>query len=85
MSQLKSQSGRCPVCGYDNATAGNAPHQLECRSILAGAYLVGCVLGQGGFGITYTGWDLNLDVKVAIKEYYPLGYAARDAHTHISV
>ena len=85
MSQLKSQSGRCPVCGYDNATAGNAPHQLECRSILAGAYLVGCVLGQGGFGITYTGWDLNLDAKVAIKEYYPLGYAARDAHTHISV
>lgn len=85
MSKLTEENGVCPNCGFDNATAANEPHQLECRSILAGAYLVGCVLGQGGFGITYTGWDLNLDLKIAIKEYYPMGYATRDSHTHISV
>ena len=85
MSKLTKENGVCPNCGYDNATAANEPHQLECRSILAGAYLVGCALGQGGFGITYTGWDLNLDLKIAIKEYYPMGYATRDSHTHISV
>jgi len=85
MSKLAHENGVCPNCGFDNANAANEPHQLECRSILAGAYLVGCVLGQGGFGITYTGWDLNLDLKIAIKEYYPLGYATRDSHTHISV
>ncbi|MDD4312422.1 MAG: serine/threonine-protein kinase [Eubacteriales bacterium] len=85
MSKLTEENGVCPNCGFDNAKAANEPHQLECRSILAGAYLVGCVLGQGGFGITYTGWDLNLDLKIAIKEYYPLGYATRDSHTHISV
>ena len=85
MSKLPHENGICPNCGFDNANAANEPHQLECRSILAGAYLVGCVLGQGGFGITYTGWDLNLDLKIAIKEYYPLGYATRDSHTHISV
>ena len=85
MSHLTKENGFCPNCGFDNASPVNEPHQLECRSILAGAYLIGCVLGQGGFGITYTGWDLNLDIKIAIKEYYPLGFAARDSHTHVSV
>ncbi len=55
------------------------------RSILAGTYLVGCVLGQGGFGITYIGLDLNLNLKVAIKEYYPEGCVTRDGRTHTSV
>lgn len=85
MSALTTENGICPHCGFDNASPVNEPHQLECKSILAGAYLVGCVIGQGGFGITYTGWDLNLDLKVAIKEYYPLGFAARDTQTHVSV
>ena len=43
------------------------------------------MLGQGGFGITYVGMDLNLDLKVAIKEYYPEGFVTRDTHTHVSV
>lgn len=77
--------GICPYCGCDNSTVSNESHQLECGSILAGTYLVGKVLGQGGFGITYVGWDLNLNMKVAIKEYYPEGCVTRDTHTHVSV
>ena len=85
MSQLEEPKGVCPVCGFDNASAENAPNQLDCGSILAGTYLVGCVLGQGGFGITYIGFDLNLNLKVAIKEYYPEGCVTRDGRTHTSV
>ncbi len=85
MAQLEEPKGVCPACGFDNATAENAANQLECGSILAGTYLVGCVLGQGGFGITYIGLDLNLNLKVAIKEYYPEGCVTRDGRTHTSV
>ena len=82
---LKEPKSVCPRCGCDNARLQNESHQIECGSILAGTYLVGKVLGQGGFGITYVGWDLNLDIKVAIKEYYPEGCVTRDTHTHVTV
>lgn len=40
-------------------------------------FLLGQFLGQGGFGITYLGWDLNLDMKLAIKEFFPQGLVSR--------
>jgi len=85
MSRLREPKGICPNCGLHNDTAENEEHQLACGSILAGAYMVGCALGQGGFGITYIGWDLNLGVKVAIKEYYPSGYVVRDVQSRTLV
>ena len=36
------------------------------------------VLGHGGFGITYLGWNLSLDIPVAIKEYLPTDWATRE-------
>ena len=36
------------------------------------------VLGHGGFGITYLGWNLSLDIPVAIKEYLPADLATRE-------
>ena len=37
------------------------------------------VLGHGGFGITYLGWNLALDIPVAIKEYLPSDLATRES------
>ena len=71
----------CPDCGYDPQKSGQAEYALPVETILAGKYLVGRVLGQGGFGITYIGWDLALERKVAIKEYYPSGQVSRQPGT----
>lgn len=67
----------CPRCGFDPAKESQPRFALPWNTILHGRYLVGKVLGQGGFGITYVGWDLLLDMKVAIKEYYPTGQVTR--------
>jgi len=77
-TQHAAPTNPCPVCGYDEATQELPPHILRPRTILNGKYLIGKVLGQGGFGITYIGWDLNLGIKVAIKEYYPSGFVSRE-------
>jgi len=69
----------CPHCGFDAGTQPQPSFALPWNTILHGKFLVGKVLGQGGFGITYVGWDLALEVKVAIKEYYPAGQAVRQS------
>lgn len=66
----------CPKCGY-SPLQPTPPYVLQPGTILSGKYLIGKVLGQGGFGITYIGMDLMLQRKVAIKEYYPSGCITR--------
>ena len=68
----------CPVCGFIERDFVPEKHHLPPRTILKGQYLVGCALGEGGFGITYIGWDLFLHMPVAIKEYFPSGVVIRD-------
>lgn len=55
----------------------NHPLFLKPGVVLAGHYLVGRILGFGGFGITYLGVDLNLELRVAIKEHLPRDIACR--------
>lgn len=62
----------CPHCGTPYHQPLQEANALKPGHILNGKYLVGSVLGQGGFGITYIALDLLLEKKVAIKEYFPV-------------
>ena len=66
----------CPHCGFTE-NSERAYLAVPIGTILDGRYLIGKVLGVGGFGITYLGYDLTLDYKVAVKEYMPSGFATR--------
>ena len=68
--KIKPEGTACVYCGYEEGMQ-NESHQLPAGTVLKEQYLIGRVLGQGGFGITYLGWDLYLDIPVAIKEYFP--------------
>ncbi len=84
MEENKDELAICPHCGFNEEENPSLPHQLPYRTVLNGKYMVGKAIGEGGFGITYIGWDLNLGIKVAIKEFYPEGFVGRtseNSHT----
>ena len=74
----------CPHCGY-SIHDNNESNQLPVGTVLRNQYLIGKVIGHGGFGITYIGWDLYLDMVVAIKEFYPASAVNRDNTLSLSV
>lgn len=78
LNEMPQKGFPCPLCGYTPDTVEQSPRCMPPYTILAGRYLVGTVLGEGGFGITYRGWDLEQDRKIAIKEYFPTGLVTRD-------
>lgn len=55
------------------------PYCLPEGTCLQQRYYVRGMLGEGGFGITYEGWDQKLSISVAIKEYYPKQLIRRTA------
>lgn len=77
--------GACPVCGLTSGNYTPLPHHIPPGTVLMDRYLVGRVLGEGGFGITYIGCDLRLELKVAIKEYFPTNWVSRHSETSLSV
>ncbi|MBO5077548.1 MAG: protein kinase [Clostridia bacterium] len=84
MSKIGSGVTVCPVCGK-RLDEEVPPHHLVPGTVLTGRYIVGAALGEGGFGITYVGLDNLFNEKVAIKEYYPNGYANRSNTISASV
>ena len=85
MHALAAGETFCSECGRPYGSVETEPFALKPGTILDGKYLVGEMLGQGGFGITYIGFDLLLEQKVAIKEYYPMstGMVSRENSTTV--
>ena len=75
----------CPACGRNWERYQPASHHLPLGSLLQDRYQLGRVLGEGGFGITYLGWDAVLKRKVAVKEYFPTFLVSREVSLTLDV
>lgn len=73
----------------DKPAGGNAARQPDMAALAPGQavyeYRIERVLGGGGFGITYLAQDANLQLPVAIKEYFPADVAVRGADSSVRV
>ncbi|MBR6045147.1 MAG: protein kinase [Ruminococcus sp.] len=78
MNEVPEGERICPSCGKDTGEYTSPSHTLARGAMLNHRFLVGGVLGEGGFGITYIGLDTLLQVRVAIKEFYPAGMVNRN-------
>ena len=71
--------GECAKCGYRESYETRSARALQAGTILNGRYIVGRVLGEGGFGITYKACDVEGGGLCAIKEYAPAADSERQA------
>lgn len=78
MREIEPDVTKCPHCGFDPNTYQVNPRCLRLGTKLAEKYIIGKVIGEGGFGITYIGWDETLELPIAIKEFFPPKIASRD-------
>jgi serine/threonine protein kinase len=66
----------CRSCGSplpSQSATPPAPILPTGTKLQNGAFSIGRILGQGGFGITYLGSDLRQRRPVALKEFFPQG------------
>ncbi len=76
----------CPNCGFSAAEYSADPIVLPMGTRLNDKIVIGKVMGKGGFGITYLGYDLRIEKTIAVKEYYPNGIAYRSSSgTEVSI
>lgn len=60
----------CPHCGHVEITRAIEPIYLTPGTVLSNRYILGEVIGAGGFGIVYKAWDTKLETIVAVKEFF---------------
>ena len=82
MTELQWPGMPCPKCGFDIRKYQKPKNSLPPYEILNGKYLLGRVLGIGGFGITYIAWDFYHAKRVCVKEYFPREIAVRNVYGH---
>jgi len=84
--EQKGPGNSCPHCGWIEGAQPESPLHLPPGTILVEKYLLGRVLGQGGFGITYLAWDIFLERKLAVKEFFPRDFCYRESgYSNVSI
>ena len=74
----------CPFCG-SLMNVENEASELPVGTVLANRYWIGRRIGRGGFGITYVACDMRLDLKLAVKEFFPSSISTRMSEHSLNV
>ncbi|MFS2036690.1 protein kinase domain-containing protein [Polaromonas sp. CT11-55] len=82
MTEPEDKTRTLPV-RPDAAGSGDAAALAPGQTVFE--YRIEKMLGGGGFGITYLAQDINLQLPVAIKEYFPGDLAVRAADLSVHV
>lgn len=69
----------CPFCGKKQSSYKHSEYKLTPGTIIADRYIIGAVIGEGGFGITYLAYDKKLEARCAVKEYFPHELSVRNS------
>lgn len=70
-------STRCPTCGFELYRTNQGDQALPLGTLIGNRYLLGHVVGQGGFGIIYHSYDTEKKIEVAVKEFFISGATVR--------
>lgn len=77
MEKLEESETICSHCGYKKGTPPLEAYHINPGAVLKERYIIGRVIGFGGFGVTYLAYDTVLEKRIAIKEYLPGEFSTR--------
>ncbi len=75
---IDSSNNICKHCNYVLTKKSKNIYALPPMTVIAQRYILGRVLGSGGFGITYIAKDLLNEKIYAVKEYLPFNWIYRN-------
>ena len=75
--EIGADDEKCPHCGHVKGSGASERIYLSPGTLLWGRYMVGQVIGAGGFGIIYKAWDNAMNIVVAVKEFFQSGLVSR--------
>ena len=67
----KGEERVCPHCHWKETSIPASPYHLPPRTIVNHRYLIGRVIQQGKFGITYLAFDTGSRRRCVVKEFLP--------------
>ena len=69
--RISDEAEICPYCQREKKGQLTWSKALAPGTVLNNKILIGNILGKGGYGITYIGYDMLLEYRVAVKEFFP--------------
>ncbi|MBR4241844.1 MAG: protein kinase, partial [Eubacterium sp.] len=66
----------CSQCDYDNDLQNDALF-LPQKTVIKNNYVIGAVSKQESDSVTYYGYDLQLEKRILIREFFPKGMCSR--------